>query len=225
MSDLLPRKDRTASLMLERKYQEQGYQHIFGIDEAGRGPMAGPLVAAAVCLPLHDLDSLSESLKGVKDSKQMTHRQRTKAAETIREVAIAWGIGEVPAAEISQINQMTEVTLLAMRRALEDAIRRAEVAPQALLVDYYHIPGYDDIPQESLKQGENQALSIAAASVLAKTYRDAKMVEYAVQFPDYGFEKHKGYPTAAHKAAIRRHGVTEIHRLNYAPVQQVLESE
>ncbi len=223
MSDPLPRKDRTASLMLERKYQEQGYAHLFGLDEAGRGPMAGPLVAAAVCLPLNDLDGLRETLRGVKDSKQMTPRQRVVAAEAIRANALAWGIGEVSAREISEVNQMTTVTLLAMRRALDDALRRAEIMPQLLLVDYYHLPGYDDIPQESLKQGENRSLSIAAASVLAKTHRDAKMIEYALQYPEYGFDKHKGYPTRAHTAALRKHGVTEIHRRNYAPVQRVLE--
>jgi len=225
MSDLLPRKDRTASLMLERTYQEQGYQYLFGIDEAGRGPMAGPLVAAAVCLPLDNFDTLRETLKGVKDSKQMTHRQRVKAADMIREVAITWGIGEVSATEISEINQMTEVTLLAMRRAVEDAVRREEIMPQVLLVDYYRLPWIEEIPQESLKQGETHSLSIAAASVLAKTYRDAMMVKYAVDYPKYGFEKHKGYPTAAHQAALRQYGVTDIHRRNYAPVKRILAGE
>jgi ribonuclease HII len=204
--------------MLEQSYRDKGFRYLFGVDEAGRGPMAGPLVAATVCLPLDDLPNLLEKLKGVKDSKQMTPRQREPAADKIKEVALAWGIGEVPAVEMPIIGNMTLVTLKAMRAALDAAFNHAIPKPDVLLVDYLVIPDFTGIPQESLIRGEDQSLSIAAASVLAKVYRDKKMLEYAKEFPVYGFEKHKGYATAAHMSALLTHGPSPIHRLNYAPV-------
>jgi ribonuclease HII len=206
--------------MLEQSYRDKGFRYLFGVDEAGRGPMAGPLVAATVCLPLDDLPALLEKLKGVKDSKQMTPRQRERASDKIKEVALAWGIGEVPAEEMPTIGNMTLVTLKAMRAALDSAFSQAIPKPDVLLVDYLTIPDFKGIPQESLIRGEDQSLSIAAASVLAKTYRDKKMLEYAKEFPLYGFEKHKGYATAAHMSALLTHGPSPIHRLNYAPVAQ-----
>jgi ribonuclease HII len=206
--------------MLEQSYRDKGFRYLFGVDEAGRGPMAGPLVAATVCLPLDDLPALLDKLKGVKDSKQMTPRQRERAADKIKEVALAWGIGEVPAEEMPIIGNMTLVTLKAMRAALDSAFSQAIPKPDVLLVDYLTIPDFKGIPQESLIRGEDQSLSIAAASVLAKTYRDKKMLEYAKEFPLYGFEKHKGYATAAHMSALLTHGPSPIHRLNYAPVAQ-----
>ncbi|MGJ3240971.1 MAG: ribonuclease HII [Anaerolineae bacterium] len=207
--------------MRERVYQERRLKHVFGLDEAGRGPMAGPLVAAAVCLPLDDLDALTVALKGVKDSKKMTARQREAAYEAIQQTALAWGIGAVQAHEMVSIGNMTRVTHLAMQRALDSAFNETVTQAEALLVDYLHLPGYDDIPQESLTRGESLSLSIAAASVLAKVYRDRVMIAYAEQYPQYGFDQHKGYITASHKAALREYGACPIHRLNYAPVQQV----
>jgi ribonuclease HII len=206
--------------MLEQNYRDKGYRYLFGVDEAGRGPMAGPLVAATVCLPLDDLSDLQEKLRGVKDSKQMTARQREKAADKIKEVALTWGIGEVPAEDMLIIGNMTLVTLKAMKNALYAAFTQAIPRPDVLLVDYLVIPDFKGIPQESLIRGEDQSLSIAAASVLAKVYRDSKMLEYAREYPDYGFEKHKGYATAAHMSALFTHGPSPIHRLNYAPVAQ-----
>lgn len=205
--------------MLEQTYRKQGFRYIFGIDEAGRGPMAGPLVAATVCLPLDDLDTLRKQLKGVKDSKQMTFRQRERAYDVIQELALAWGIGEVSAAEMPKIGNMTTVTIIAMQRALDAAFTDEITRPELLLVDYLHMPDYDDVPQESLTRGENQSLSIAAASILAKVYRDRKMIDFAEQYPDYGFDKHKGYITAAHKSALFEYGPCEIHRTNYTPVR------
>lgn len=209
--------------MLELTYRKQGFRYIFGIDEAGRGPMAGPLVAATVCLPLDDFESLREKLKGVKDSKEMTLRQRERAFDLIQDVALAWGIGEVSADEMPIINNMTLVTIKAMQRALDNAFNDEITEPDILLVDYLHLPGYDDVHQESLTRGENKSLSIAAASVLAKVHRDRLMVEFAEQFPDYGFEKHKGYITAAHKSALSEYGPCEIHRKNYAPVKIAIQ--
>jgi len=211
--------------MLEAQYYKQGYRHIFGIDEAGRGPMAGPLVAAAVCLPLVNIPQLKEDLKGVKDSKRMTRLQRERAADKIKEIAIAWGIAEVTANEMPSVGNMTLVTLEAMRRALMNALSKTKQSkqPDVLLVDYYQLPGYEQIPQEHPPKGERQSLSIAAASVLAKVYRDAKMIEYGKLYPEYGFEKHKGYATPAHLALLLKRGATPIHRLNYAPVKQAIE--
>lgn len=216
-----PRKDKTTSPMREYTYYEQGHRYIFGLDEAGRGPMAGPLVAAAVCLPLDNLDDLQKTLKGVKDSKKMTRLQRERAYEVIQDTALAWGIGEVSAEEMPKIGNMTRVTYTAMHRALDNAFTDAIPEPDVLLVDYLTLPDYDDTIQESLVRGESLSLSIASASVLAKVYRDNKMVDYATQFPEYGFDKHKGYITRAHKSALREHGACEIHRMNYAPVQQL----
>jgi ribonuclease HII len=210
--------------MLELTYREKGFRYIFGFDEAGRGPMAGPLVAATVCLPLDNFDALREKLKGVKDSKEMTFLQRERAFDLIQEVALAWGIGEVSAAEMPKIANMTTVTIIAMQRALESAFTDTITKPEILLVDYLHLPDYDDVPQESLTRGENQSLSIASASVLAKVYRDRKMIEFAEQYPDYGFEKHKGYITVAHKSALYEYGPCEIHRRNYTAVQLAEQS-
>lgn len=224
MSEKIPRKDKTASYMREQYYYEQGHRYIFGLDEVGRGPMAGPLVAAAVCLPLNNLAELQVRLKGVKDSKQMTRLQREKAYNVIIETAVAWGIGKVAASEMPAIGNMTRVTHIAMYRALNIALTDTIPEPDVLLIDYLDLPDLDNIPQEALVRGEDQSLSIAAASVLAKVYRDNKMREYAVQYPDYDFDKHKGYITRAHKAALRKHGVCEIHRLNYAPVQAAKEA-
>lgn len=218
MREKQKRRDKTTSPMREREYYEQGHRYIFGLDEAGRGPMAGPLVAATVCLPLDNIDSLLETLKGVKDSKKMTQLQREKAFGIIQDTALAWGIGEVPASDMPIIGNMTTVTYIAMQRALNNAFNDKITEPDVLLVDYLTLPGYDDTIQESLVRGESLSLSIAAASVLAKVYRDTKMVAYADLYPDYGFEKHKGYITSAHQEALRVHGPCEIHRQNYAPV-------
>ena len=207
--------------MLDKEYFDQGYQHIFGIDEVGRGPMAGPLVAAAVCLPLDD-PQLTEKLKGVRDSKDMTHRQREAASERIKEVALAWGIGSVSAAEMIEVGNMTAVTMEAMHRALKDARNRAQVPVDFLLVDYYRVPFFPPDQQASFKKGDTLYLSIAAASVLAKVFRDRLMIDYAETYPNYGFDRHKGYQTQAHRKALKQYGPCPIHRRNYAPVQKAL---
>jgi ribonuclease HII len=210
--------------MLETKYYDMGFRYIVGIDEAGRGPMAGPLVAGAVCLPITDPD-LENKIKGVKDSKQMTPRQRKLAAEKIKNVSLAWGIGQVDAHEMASVGNMTQVTLEAMRRALEDACQRSAIQADFLLIDYYRVPFFPPDQQESFTKGDTLSLSIAAASVLAKVYRDNLMEEYAKEFPQYGFDQHKGYPTAAHHEALAKHGICAIHRTNYAPVIKIINGE
>lgn len=220
MPDEIPRKDRTASLMLEKKLFDAGTRHVYGIDEAGRGPIAGPLVAAAVCLPLDRHAELPTLLKGVKDSKKMTRRQREAAVDVIKAIALAWGIGEVTPQEMPDIGNMTKVTFLAMERALKAAQAQSDIAAEHLLVDYYQVPFFDATRQDGIKQGDTHSLSIAAASVLAKTHRDAYMHAIAADYPQYNFEQHKGYGTPAHLAALREYGACPLHRQNYKSVRQ-----
>lgn len=176
-----------------------------GCDEAGRGCLAGPVVAAAVILP----EDFAHPL--LNDSKQLTERQRELLRPIIEQEALAWGVGSVSPEEIDQIN-ILRASFLAMHRAIDDLILR----PQLLLIDGNRFTPYPDIPHECIVGGDGKYMSIAAASVLAKTHRDALMLSLATEYPGYGLEGHKGYPTPAHKAAIRRLGLTPIHRRTFA---------
>lgn len=176
-----------------------------GWDEAGRGCLAGPVVAAAVILP----EDFAHPL--LNDSKQLTERQRELLRPIIEQEALAWGVGSVSPEEIDQIN-ILRASFLAMHRAIDDLILR----PQLLLIDGNRFTPYPDIPHECIVGGDGKYMSIAAASVLAKTHRDALMLSLATEYPGYGLEGHKGYPTPAHKAAIRRLGLTPIHRKTFA---------
>lgn len=176
-----------------------------GCDEAGRGCLAGPVVAAAVILP----EDFAHPL--LNDSKQLTERQRELLRPIIEQEALAWGVGSVSPEEIDQIN-ILRASFLAMHRAIDDLILR----PQLLLIDGNRFTPYPDIPHECIVGGDGKYMSIAAASVLAKTHRDALMLSLATEYPGYGLEEHKGYPTPAHKAAIRRLGLTPIHRKTFA---------
>ena len=176
-----------------------------GCDEAGRGCLAGPVVAAAVILP----ESFSHPL--LNDSKQLTERQRELLRPIIEQEALAWGVGSVSPEEIDQIN-ILRASFLAMHRAIDDLILR----PQLLLIDGNRFTPYSDIPHECIVGGDGKYMGIAAASVLAKTHRDALMLRLATEYPGYGLAVHKGYPTPAHKEAIRRLGLTPIHRKTFA---------
>ena len=176
-----------------------------GCDEAGRGCLAGPVVAAAVILP----EDFAHPL--LNDSKQLTERQRELLRPIIEQEALAWGVGSVSPEEIDQIN-ILRASFLAMHRAIDDLILR----PQLLLIDGNRFTPYPDIPHECIVGGDGKYMSIAAASVLAKTHRDALMLSLATEYPGYGLEGHKGDPTPAHKAAIRRLGLTPIHRKTFA---------
>jgi len=176
-----------------------------GCDEAGRGCLAGPVVAAAVILPEDFADPL------LNDSKQLTERQRELLRPIIEQEALAWGVGSVSPEEIDQIN-ILQASFLAMHRAIDDLILR----PQLLLIDGNRFTPYPDIPHECIVGGDGKYMSIAAASVLAKTHRDTLMLSLATEYPGYGLEGHKGYPTPAHKAAIHRLGLTPIHRKTFA---------
>lgn len=215
-----PRTPKTASLKHERKYLSLGYRCLFGIDEAGRGPWAGPVSAGAVCLPV-ERDDLSKVLRGVRDSKELNALQRESLIDTIKDVAIAWGIGSASAKEIDQIG-IVPATRLAMRRALEAAIAQGSVQPDCLFIDDMLLPEIKHVPQVSLIEGDSRALSIAAASILAKLWRDAVMLEIDAEFPQYGFSRHKGYGTPEHQAALKAYGPSPLHRRSYRPVRDVM---
>lgn len=214
------RKPKTASLKYEMEYYRNGYRRIIGVDEAGRGPWAGPLMVGAVALPL-DRTDLQRALKGVRDSKLMTANQREGLVETIKEVSLTWGLGAVEVKEIDELG-LTDATKLAVERALNDAIERGGFQPDCLFCDFMAWPPKWKMHQLSIVKGDQLSLTIAAASVIAKVSRDAYMTDIAEEFPQYGFEKHKGYHSPLHVAALEQLGPTPIHRRSYAPIRKFL---
>lgn len=184
-----------------------GYRYIGGIDEAGRGAWAGPVAAAVVVLPADA--GVLRSLSGVRDSKCMTPRQRERAVPIIKTESLAWGIGFSSSLEIDEMG-----ILPATRQAIMRALEMLPLFPEYLLLDYIHWRGLAH-PHLALIKGESQSLSIAAASVLAKTARDSIMRDMEDQYPGYGFTRHKGYGTAQHRAAIIRLGLCHIHRESF----------
>jgi len=194
-------------LHLEQALWQKGIQYIGGIDEAGRGAWAGPVMAAVVVLPNDSRIRLT--LSGVRDSKQMTPRQREHWAVEIKSVSIAWSLGTASAAEIDAIG-----ILPATRAAMTRAIESLPLTPEHFLFDFIH---WKDCPYpgEKLVKGETQSLSIAAASVLAKTARDAFMRELDAEYKQYSFARHKGYGTKIHQEAIARFSLCPIHRKSF----------
>jgi ribonuclease HII len=195
---------------LERSAQKLGFLRIAGCDEVGRGPMFGPVVAAAVILPT------GCRLRGLNDSKQVAEKKRNELDVEIRAKALAWAIAAVDAETIDRIN-IRKASLLAMRMAVEQL---------ALAPDYLLIDGCDTIewncPQQSVVQGDATSFSIAAASVLAKVYRDRMLVELDAVYPGYGLARHKGYCSREHMAALEKLGPTPLHRRNWSPVAQMM---
>ncbi len=217
------RKQQTASLRHEHEYHAQGFQFIVGLDEAGRGPWAGPVAAGAVCLPVSQPD-LSQKLAGVRDSKQMTPRQRTQLVDTIKQVSLGWGVAGASNTEIDTLGIVGAVKL-AMSRALEILLATSTIEqPDCLFLDALLWPEMSHIPQVSMIGGDARSLSIAAASVIAKVWRDTFMVELDAQYPQYGFAAHKGYGTAQHQAALEQYGPSQVHRTSFAPIRSLLES-
>lgn len=186
---------------------------ICGVDEAGRGPLAGPVYAAAVIL-----DS-QHPIAGLADSKKLTEKKRDKLAVEIRQHALAYAIATASAQEIDEIN-ILQASLLAMRRAVE----ALSVQPHEVLVDGLYCPAIS-ISCRAIVQGDSSVAEISAASILAKTARDAAMLEMHERMPQYGFAQHKGYPTAAHLAALIQYGVSDEHRKSFAPVRKLLKGE
>ena len=186
----------------EQELHRQGYVNVAGVDEVGRGPLAGPVVAAAVILP-HDFDVL-----GIDDSKKLSEKRREELSEIITEKAVAWGIGMADHETIDEIN-ILQAAKLAMKRALAELEDVDYITFDAMKIEDI------DIPQESVIKGDSKILAIAAASIVAKVTRDRMMTEYAKQYPGYGFEKNKGYGTKAHYEGISEHGICPIHRRSF----------
>ena len=214
------KRPKTASLTHERQYLRAGCRCIVGIDEAGRGPLAGPVAAAAVALPLQRKD-LSYLLRGVRDSKDMSPAQRESLDGTIKALATVWGIGCSSAQEIDRLG-IVPATKTAMQRALEHALAKTDLQPDCLFLDYMLWPERRDIPQVSIVAGDKHSLSIACASVIAKVWRDARMRELDAEYPQYGFARHKGYGTDAHRRALRRYGPCAVHRRSFEPVRNTI---
>ncbi|HAE08463.1 MAG TPA: ribonuclease HII [Prevotella sp.] len=186
-----------------KNYYEQGRVEA-GCDEAGRGCLAGSVYAAAVILPP---DYHNERLN---DSKKLTARQRYALRQDIERDAVAWAVGVVTPQEIDQIN-ILNASILAMHRALD----QLQVRPEAIIVDGNRFKPYRDLPHTTIVKGDGKYLSIAAASILAKTYRDDEMIRLAQEYPDYDWQHNMGYPTRKHREAIRQHGITPYHRRTF----------
>ena len=185
-------------------------KHVAGVDEVGRGPLAGPVMAAAVIL-----DS-NNPIEGLTDSKKLSEKKREQLAVEIKQKALAWCIARCEPAEIDEIN-ILQASLLAMTRAVEGLA----ISPDHCLIDGNKIPKLT-CTAEAIVKGDLKEPAISAASIIAKVARDNEMIEMESVYPGYGFAKHKGYPTKAHMTAIAEHGVTDIHRKSFAPVQKQL---
>lgn len=194
---------------------EQGYCFVAGLDEAGRGCLAGPVVAAAVILPLEASHDIATHLAGVNDSKQVSAPERERLFEIIQQHALAIGVG-VGSVEIIDERNILQATKHAMRLALAEL----SIAPQALLLDALLLPDIP-LPQRSIIKGDSLCLSIASASIIAKVTRDRLMLALHEEYPAYGFAQHKGYGTKAHLAALQQYGATPHHRRSFAPVQEL----
>ena len=183
---------------------------VCGVDEAGRGPLAGPVFAAAAVL------DPARPITGLADSKILSEKRRMALADAIRTRALAWAVAFATVEEIDRLN-ILRASLLAMRRALE----RLSLTPTEVLVDGRYCPEMN-LPIRAIVRGDATVAAISAASILAKTGRDAEMRRLHDRFPQYGFDRHKGYPTPEHLDALRRHGVCEVHRRSFAPVRRIL---
>ncbi|WP_300442132.1 ribonuclease HII [Zoogloea sp.] len=185
-------------------------EKLCGVDEAGRGPLCGPVVAAAVIL------DPARPIAGLADSKKLSEKRREKLAIEIREKALAWCIAEASVEEIDRLN-ILHATMLAMQRA----VAGLALVPDRVLVDGNRCPRLD-VPCEAVVKGDSLVAEISAASILAKTARDAQLLELDKRYPQYGLAGHKGYPTAAHLAALRAHGACDIYRKSFGPVRDVI---
>jgi ribonuclease HII len=201
------------NLYFERSFWNEGILLVAGIDEAGRGSLAGPVSAAAVILP--PPDEIQKILSGVQDSKQLSAAEREEKRILIESKSKAWGVGFAVSVEIDQVG-IVGATQLAIQRALDQLI----VKPQHLLIDYLVLPN-NPSPQTRLVKGDARSLSIAAASILAKTHRDEWMISVANKFPEYNLKANKGYGTADHLKAIKTYGYSTLHRMTFKPMREM----
>jgi len=200
------------SFLEEEQLKIQGYHYIAGIDEAGRGPLAGPVVAAAVVLP----DSMNYGwMSIVNDSKQVTPRKRELLYGCITEITDSIGVGIVSASAIDEIG-----IVRATRRAMKLAVEKLEPSPDYCIIDYMFVPEIH-LPQKGITRGDSLCFSIACASIIAKVTRDRLMVELDNRYPGYKFSSHKGYGTREHIACLKRLGPSPVHRYSFKPVQEV----
>jgi ribonuclease HII len=204
------------TLKLENKFLAQGYRLIAGVDEVGRGAWAGPVVAAAVILPL-DRRDLRTTLRGVNDSKKLTPHQRERLFTVIHQVALSVGVGGAGPNEIDERGIVG-----ATKAAMERALAMLNPQPEALLIDAVNLNPNVTLPQRFLNYGDSISLSIAAASIVAKVTRDRAMAALDAMYAGYDFARHKGYGTRAHQAALKHLGVSEVHRKSYAPVMRLI---
>lgn len=225
--------ERTAGLELEYDLWAKGYAHVVGIDEAGRGAWAGPVMAGAVCLPPEDHNhgaDLRTMLSGVRDSKQMTALARTRLYDRIASTALAWGVGSADAAEIDALG-IVPATCLAMRRAVDQlSTNFTQVKPNFLLMDSIRCTAFEMyvdevLPMKAYVRGDSLSLSIAAASVLAKVTRDRYMITQDDSYPAYGFAIHKGYGVPQHIRALAEHGASPLHRMSFAPLRDLRQKQ
>ena len=208
-------KKKTGSwphLQKEIALLRQGYRFIAGLDEAGRGAWAGPVVAAAVILPL-DQPALAGALSGVRDSKKLAPGRREELFTVIQKTALAFAVGLAPADMVDDLNVVG-----ATRHAMQKALAGLRVAPDYLLLDYLRLPAVD-LPQDAFAKADSTSLTVAAASVVAKVTRDRLMVDFNQTYPVYAFDRHKGYGTRAHRAALDRHGPCPLHRMSFRPLR------
>ena len=203
----------------EKKLWRKGYKWVVGIDEAGRGPLAGPVVAAAVCFRVTrgktsgDLPEVFP--RAVNDSKKLSPKKRKEIYKILTEhPQIKWGIGKVSEKVIDRIN-ILEATKLAMRKAIKNLSDRTNFATSSFLLIDGNFGINIDIPQKSIIKADEKVFSVAAASILAKVYRDRIMVRYHKKYPQYSFDKHKGYPTKLHRQKIKKYGFCKIHRKSF----------
>jgi ribonuclease HII len=201
-------KEQRPHRRYEGLWRRRGFSRVAGVDEVGRGCLAGPVVAVALVLPAKPPDR-------IRDSKRLTPQRRLELYQALREAGTSYAWGAAEPAEIDRHN-ILQATFLAMRRAVSNLWP----PPEALLIDGVPIPDCP-LPQRGLIRGDGRCLSIAAASIVAKVLRDQWMEEMAERYPIYGFERHKGYPTAQHREALRQHGPSPLHRLSFAPVRAV----
>ena len=205
-------------LRYERSLARRGTTVVAGLDEVGRGALAGPIFAAVVILPLRR-NRLAASLHDVRDSKVMTARQRRACADVLRRLAVDWAVAQATCQEIDLVGPLE-----ASRRAMTRAVQSLTVTPQHLLIDHLHLPEVE-LEQTAVTHGDAIVMSIAAASILAKVARDQIMDAFGRLYPTYGFSRHKGYGTSAHLEALRRWGPCPIHRRSFEPVSVLTRAQ